>query len=156
MTELCSSSHMCRQFFRLNNALELDHPVFVPTSIEGIFEAITTVSLIFFLSYMSTTKVVEFFKVETPPYYVLMNYVMRGAWDEAIGWMHAYCKKMGRNSGTNFLSLYRFFGLIASVCRIMKYEHNVSTDSLCSSAHHRMKTMVIPGPLWEEPCWTYD
>ncbi|KAL6740047.1 hypothetical protein Aduo_013435 [Ancylostoma duodenale] len=89
---------------RLNNALELDHPVFVPTSIEGIFEAITT--------------------VETPPYYVLMNYMMRGAWDEAIDWMHGYCKKMDKSSGTNFLSLYRFFGLIASVCRIMKYDHN--------------------------------
>ncbi|KIH58804.1 hypothetical protein ANCDUO_10981 [Ancylostoma duodenale] len=61
---------------RLNNALELDHPVFVPTSIEGIFEAITT--------------------VETPPYYVLMNYMMRGAWDEAIDWMHGYCKKMDK------------------------------------------------------------
>ncbi|EYC29524.1 hypothetical protein Y032_0006g3018 [Ancylostoma ceylanicum] len=89
---------------RLNNALELDHPVFVPTSIEGIFEAITT--------------------VETPPYYVLMNYMMRGAWDEAIEWMHGYGKKVDKNSGTNLLSLYRFFGLIASVCRIMKYDHN--------------------------------
>ncbi|RCN50067.1 hypothetical protein ANCCAN_03898 [Ancylostoma caninum] len=93
---------------RLNNALELDHPVFVPTSIEGIFEAITT--------------------VETPPYYVLMNYMMRGAWDEAIDWMHGYCEKVDKNSAANSLSLYRFFGLIASVCRIIKLNNALELD----------------------------
>ncbi|ETN69573.1 hypothetical protein NECAME_15222 [Necator americanus] len=88
---------------RLNNALELDHPVYAPISIEGIFEAITT--------------------VETPPYYVLMSYLMRGAWNEAVEWMHEYCKKIEK-SGANFSSLYRFFGLVASACRILKYEHD--------------------------------
>ncbi|KHJ79200.1 hypothetical protein OESDEN_21160, partial [Oesophagostomum dentatum] len=91
---------------RINKALGIDHPIFAPITVEGIFEAITTVS--------------------TSPYYVLMSYLMREAWSEAIDWMNEYCTQVDKKSYSSYCSLYRFFGLIASLCRILKYEHNDS------------------------------
>ncbi|KAK6017536.1 hypothetical protein OSTOST_16941, partial [Ostertagia ostertagi] len=62
---------------RLNTALGIEHPIFAPTTVEGIFEAIAT--------------------SEPSPYYILMSYMMRGAWEEAVDWMYSYCLDVERS-----------------------------------------------------------
>ncbi|PIO58806.1 hypothetical protein TELCIR_19749 [Teladorsagia circumcincta] len=89
---------------RLNNALGIEHPIFAPTTVEGIFEAIAT--------------------SEPSPYYILMSFMMRGAWEEAVDWMYSYCLDVEKKPGAKVQSLYRFFGLVTSVCRILKNEHD--------------------------------
>ncbi|XGW30300.1 hypothetical protein V3C99_009352 [Haemonchus contortus] len=89
---------------RLNAALGIEHPIFAPTTIEGIFEAIAT--------------------ADPPPYYVLMSYMMREAWEDAVDWMYAYCSEVEKRPGAKVQPLYRFFGLVTSVCRILKNDHD--------------------------------
>ncbi|KAK5978478.1 Nuclear pore complex protein, partial [Trichostrongylus colubriformis] len=89
---------------RLNAALGIEHPIFAPTTVEGIFEAVAT--------------------SEPSPYYVLMSFMIRGAWDEAVNWMYSYCVNLEKKPGSDPQSLYRFFGLVTSVFRVLKYDHD--------------------------------
>ncbi|KAK5972932.1 Nuclear pore complex protein [Trichostrongylus colubriformis] len=89
---------------RLNAALGIEHPIFAPTTVEGIFEAVAT--------------------SEPSPYYVLMSFMIRGAWDEAVNWMYSYCINLEKKPGSDPQSLYRFFGLVTSVFRVLKYDHD--------------------------------
>ncbi|KAK6036695.1 hypothetical protein COOONC_25800, partial [Cooperia oncophora] len=91
---------------RLNAALGIEHPIFAPTTVQGIFEAIAT--------------------SEPSPYYVLMSYLMRGAWEEAVDWMYSYSVDIEKKQGAKVQSLFRFFGLVTSVCCILKNEHDES------------------------------
>ncbi|KAE9421825.1 hypothetical protein Angca_003076, partial [Angiostrongylus cantonensis] len=86
---------------RLNFSLALKHPVFTPTTAEGIFEAIIT--------------------TDTSPYHTLMSFMVRGAWDEAIKWMDDFSRMVEEGNDIRSRSLYRFFGLVTSACHVMKH-----------------------------------
>ncbi|WKY03552.1 hypothetical protein Q1695_004926 [Nippostrongylus brasiliensis] len=89
----------------LHKALGIEHPVFAPTTIGGIFEAINA--------------------SEPIPYYELMSFMMRRAWDEAVDWMFEYSKRMEKEK-KEAADLHRFFGLVASVCHITEHDRNES------------------------------
>ncbi|VDL71231.1 unnamed protein product [Nippostrongylus brasiliensis] len=89
----------------LHKALGIEHPVFAPTTIGGIFEAINA--------------------SEPIPYYELMSFMMRRAWDEAVDWMFEYSKRMEKEK-KEAADLHRFFGLVASVCHIAEHDRNES------------------------------
>lgn len=78
-----------------------------------------------------TEPSVKSFQAEPTPYYVLMSFMLRGAWDEAVDWMYEYCKKLDadKKGGTEASSLHRFFGLVTSACRILKHGHNVGSSA---------------------------
>uniref|UniRef100_A0A158PBZ9 Nuclear pore complex protein n=1 Tax=Angiostrongylus cantonensis TaxID=6313 RepID=A0A158PBZ9_ANGCA len=93
---------------RLNFSLALKHPVFTPTTAEGIFEAIIT--------------------TDTSPYHTLMSFMVRGAWDEAIKWMDDFSRMVGEGNDIRSRSLYRFFGLVTSACHVMKHSFKLLLD----------------------------
>ncbi|KAJ1365045.1 hypothetical protein KIN20_025256 [Parelaphostrongylus tenuis] len=88
---------------KLNSSLGLTHPIFTPKSAEGIFDAIIT--------------------EDTSPYHVLMSFMVRGVWNEAIQWMNEFSQTMEMGDTIHSRSLYRFFGLVASACYVMKLVH---------------------------------
>ncbi|KJH44482.1 hypothetical protein DICVIV_09490 [Dictyocaulus viviparus] len=114
---------------KLNFALGLKHPIYTPTSAEGIFEALIT--------------------ADTSPYHVVMSFMVQEAWIEAAKWMSDYVNTIEAQSTTRLSSLYRFFGLVMSVCHIMKYVQNEDHEinligKMIDVLRHKMLFGFIP------------